>query len=75
MVKPSYALLFSHTCYIVRLNGDAQSLKQHVLYTTLLEHAGNNVDWLSKSVVQDVVLPAVNVVPPAAKSVSTSHYL
>ena len=48
-----------------------QSLKQDMHYTTLLENAGNNVDWLPKSVVQDVVLPAVNVVPPAAKSVST----
>ena len=66
LTLPRLLLMFSHTCHIVRLNGDTQSFKQHVHYTTLLENAGNNVDWLSKSVVQDVVPPAVNVVPPAA---------
>ena len=55
---PIAILEIFHTCNIVRLNGDSQSLKQHVHYTTLLENAGNNVDWLSKSVVQDVVPPA-----------------
>ena len=63
----------SHICNIARLNEDTQEIKQDVHYTTLLEDAGTNVDWLSKSVGQDLAPPAVNVVPPAAKSVSTSH--
>ena len=54
----------------IRLYEEAQALKQHLHFTTLLENAGNNVD---QGVGQDVVPPAADVVPPAAKFVSTSH--